>query len=279
MMAKDSVKNRLETGMSFTEFSYQLLQAYDFYYLYQNKNCKLQLGGSDQWGNITTGTELIRRKCGGEAFALTTHLIKKADGSKFGKSESGNIWLDKTKTSAYKFYQFWINTPDSDAENFIKTFTFLSKEQTLELIAEHNVDKGKKILQKTLAKELTLMVHGEAEFAGAEATSQILFNGTIVDLANLDDVTFLDVFDGVPQFEVSLNDIKNGVSVVDLLAEKTKIFPSKGEARKMVQGGGISINKEKVNDQELVINQTSLIKNKYIVIQKGKRNYYLCNIN
>ena len=279
MMAKDSVKNRLETGMSFTEFSYQLLQAYDFYYLYEYKNCKLQLGGSDQWGNITSGTELIRRKGGGEAFAITTQLIKKADGSKFGKSESGNIWLDKTKTSPYKFYQFWINTPDSDAENFVKIFTFLSKQETESLIEEHNKDKGKKVLQKILAKELTVMVHGEQDYNSAVETSNILFNGTISDLSNLDAETFLDVFDGVPQFSILKTEIQNGLGVLDLLAEKTNIFPSKSEARKMIQGGGVSINKEKVNGQELVINTSILIRDKYIIVQKGKKNYYLCNVN
>lgn len=278
MMAKDSVKNRLENGMSFTEFSYQLLQAYDFYYLYQNKNCKLQLGGSDQWGNITSGTELIRRKCSGEAYALTTQLIKKSDGSKFGKSESGNIWLDRKKTSPYKFYQFWINTPDADAKNFIKTFTFLTKEETESLIVEHDKDPGKRVLQKALAKELTVMVHSESDYDSALATSKVLFDGTIVDLANLDEETFLDVFDGVPQFELSETEIKNGVPVLDLLADKTQIFPSKGEARKMIQGGGVSINKEKVSGQEAIINSSALIKDKYIVVQKGKKNYFLCNV-
>jgi len=279
MIAKDSVKSRLETGMSFTEFSYQLLQAYDFYYLYENKNCKLQLGGSDQWGNITSGTELIRRKSGGEAYALTTQLIKKTDGTKFGKSESGNIWLDKNKTSPYKFYQFWINTPDTDAENFIKIFTFLPKDEILNLIEEHNKDKGKNILQKVLTKEMTIMVHGEEDYNAAKATSEILFNGTIVDLVNLSDETFLDAFDGVPQHIISKSDLENGISIVDLLAEKTKIFPSKGEARKMIQGGGVSVNKDKITSPELIISSLSLIKNKYIIIQKGKRHYFLCNIN
>ena len=279
MLAKDSVKNRLDTGLSFTEFSYQLLQAYDFYYLYQNKQCKLQLGGSDQWGNITSGTELIRRKCGGEAFALTTQLIKKADGSKFGKSESGNIWLDKTKTSPYKFYQFWINTPDSDVENFVKIFTFFNQNETANYISEHNKDKGNKILQKLLAKALTVMVHNEADYNSALETSEVLFNGTIVDLSNLNEETFLEVFEGVPQFSILKTEIQTGMGVLDLLAEKTNIFASKGEARKMIQGGGVSINKEKINQHELIINTTALIKNKYIVVQKGKKNYYLCNVN
>jgi tyrosyl-tRNA synthetase len=279
MMAKDSVKNRLETGMSFTEFSYQLLQAFDFYYLFTNKNCRLQLGGSDQWGNITSGTELIRRKCGGEAYALTTQLIKKSDGSKFGKSESGNIWLDKEKTSPYRFYQFWINTPDADAVNFIKIFTFLSRAETEGLILEHENDPGKRVLQKALAKALTGMVHGEQEYLSAVETSKVLFDGTIVDLSSLDEATFLDVFEGVPQYTLQKNEIENGINVLELLAERTGIFPSKGEARKMIQGGGVSINKEKVSGQDAIIDATSLIKNKFIVIQKGKKNYYLCNVN
>ncbi|MGZ3919969.1 MAG: tyrosine--tRNA ligase [Bacteroidia bacterium] len=279
MMAKDSVKNRLEQGMSFTEFSYQLLQAYDFYYLFQNKNCKIQLGGSDQWGNITSGTELIRRKCSGEAYALTTQLIKKADGSKFGKSESGNIWLDRTKTSPYKFYQFWINTPDADAENFIKIFTFLSKVEIENLIEEHKKDPGKRTLQKALAKELTEMVHGEEDHRLAIETSKVLFDGSLSDLSNLDESTFLDVFEGVPQFEISMDEIIGGVGVIDFLAEKTKVFPSKGEARKMIQGGGVSINKEKVSNIEATVNSTFLINNRYILIQKGKKNYYLCSVN
>jgi len=279
MMAKDSVKSRLEQGMSFTEFSYQLLQAYDFYFLFANKNCKLQLGGSDQWGNITSGTELIRRKCGGEAYALTTQLIKKADGTKFGKSESGNIWLDKSKTSPYRFYQFWINTADEDAKNFIKIFTFLSKDETEALIDQHEKDPGKRILQKALAKELTIMVHNEEDYNLAVETSKILFDGTIVDLAKLDEETFLDVFDGVPQFTISKTEIESGVGVIDLLAEKTKIFPSKGEARKTIQGGGVSINKEKVASQDEVVTSSKLINNKYILIQRGRKNYYLCSVN
>ncbi|MDP1803452.1 MAG: tyrosine--tRNA ligase [Bacteroidota bacterium] len=279
MMAKDSVKNRLENGMSFTEFSYQLLQAYDFYYLYKHKNCKLQMGGSDQWGNITSGTELVRRKASGEAYGITTQLIKKADGTKFGKTESGNIWLDRTKTSPYKFYQFWINTTDVDAKNWIKVFTFLSKEEIDTLTAEHDKDPGKRVLQKALAKELTVIVHSEEDHAAAVEASAILFNGTINDLSNLNDELFLDIFDGVPQHEVQRADIEAGTSITDLLSDKTKIFPSKGEARKMIQGGGIRINKEKVESHELIINTSQLIKNKYILIQKGKSNYYLCNVN
>lgn len=279
MMAKDSVKNRLENGMSFTEFSYQLLQAYDFYFLYKNKNCKLQMGGSDQWGNITSGTELVRRKAGGEAFGITTQLIKKADGSKFGKTESGNIWLDRTKTSPYRFYQFWINTSDADAKNFIKVFTFLSKEEIEVLMAEHDKDPGKRVLQKALAKELTYIVHSQDDYNSAVGASAILFNGTISDLSGLADELFEDIFDGVPQYSLLKSDIEAGTSITDLLSEKTKIFPSKGEARKMIQGGGIKVNKEKVESHELMITTSQLIKNKYILIQKGKNNYYLCSVN
>jgi tyrosyl-tRNA synthetase len=279
MMAKDSVKNRLETGMSFTEFSYQLLQAFDFYTLNQTKNCKLQMGGSDQWGNITSGTELIRRKAGGEAFALTTQLIKKADGTKFGKTESGSVWLDRNKTSPYKFYQFWINVTDVDAKNYIKVFTFLPKEEIERLMAEHDQDPGKRVLQKTLARELTTLVHSGADYTAAVETSQVLFNGTLEDLAKLNDETFLDVFDGLPQFALTRSDLEATVNVIDLLAEKTKVFPSKSEARKMIQGGGVSINKEKVSSPEQLINTSHLIKTRYIIIQKGKKNYYLCDVN
>ncbi|MBL7930828.1 MAG: tyrosine--tRNA ligase [Bacteroidia bacterium] len=279
MMAKDSVKNRLENGMSFTEFSYQLLQAYDFYKLNQSHNCKIQMGGSDQWGNITSGTELIRRKSGGEAYALTTQLIRKADGTKFGKTESGSVWLDKTKTSPYKFYQFWINTSDDDAKNWIKVFTFFSKAETESMIAEHEKDPGKRLLQKALAKELTSIVHSLEDYDSAVETSNILFTGGMKELSQLDEATFLDVFDGVQQFSVQRSDIEKGTGVLDLLAEKTKVFPSKGEARKMVQGGGVSINKEKVENLDLIINTEHLIKNKYLIIQKGKKNYYLCSFN
>ncbi|HOZ87203.1 MAG TPA: tyrosine--tRNA ligase [Bacteroidia bacterium] len=279
MMAKDSVKNRLETGMSFTEFSYQLLQAFDFYKLYEQKNCKLQMGGSDQWGNITTGTELIRRKAGGEAYALTTQLIRKADGTKFGKTESGSVWLNRDKTSPYRFYQFWINVSDVDAKNYIKIFTFIEKAEVEALIAEHELDPGKRILQKRLAKELTTIVHGEKDYEAAVETSSVLFNGSLEDLAKLNEETFLDVFDGVPQFSLVKSDLENNLNVIDLLAEKTKVFPSKSEARKMIQGGGISINKEKVNSPDLLISAAHLINSKYIIIQKGKKNYYLCNIN
>jgi tyrosyl-tRNA synthetase len=278
MMAKDSVKNRLETGMSFTEFSYQLLQAFDFYTLYQTKNCKLQMGGSDQWGNITSGTELIRRKAGGEAYALTTQLIKKSDGGKFGKTESGNIWLDPKKTSPYRFYQFWINTSDHDAKNYIKFFTFLEKETIENLNVEHDKNPGSRLLQKTLAKELTVLVHSESEFELAVETSKILFDGDIQQLAKLNEETFLDVFNGVPQFEIKQDELEKGLPVLDLLSINTNIFPSKSEARKMIQGGGISINKLKVESHDLIVDKQYLINNKYLILQKGKKNYFLCNI-
>ena len=279
MMAKDSVKNRLETGMSFTEFSYQLLQAYDFYWLYKNKNCKFQLGGSDQWGNITSGTELIRRKCEGEAFAITTQLIKKADGTKFGKSESGNIWLDATKTSPYRFYQFWLNTADEDAKNFIKYFTFLTKEEITSIEAEHAKAPHERHLQKALAHQVTAMVHSKAELDAAIKASDVLFKGTLDDLSNLEEKTFLDIFDGVPSFDVSSSEINTGISLIDLLAEKTAIFPSKGEARKMLQAGGVSLNKNKVENVLMVVNLSNTINKKYILIQKGKKNYFLCKLN
>ena len=279
MMAKDSVKNRLETGMSFTEFSYQLLQAFDFYTLYKTKNCKLQMGGSDQWGNITSGTELIRRKSGGEAFAITTQLVKKADGTKFGKTEGGSVWLNKNKTSPYRFYQFWINTSDADAKSWIKFFTFLPKEEIETLTAEHEKDPGKRILQKTLARELTVMVHSESDYLAAVEASSVLFNGSIDDFRRLNEETFLDIFDGLPQFSLTRSELEKSINVIDLLAEKTKVFPSKSEARKMIQGGGISINKEKVESPDLWIGPENLINMKYIIIQKGKKNYYLCSIN
>jgi len=279
MLAKDSVKNRLETGMSFTEFSYQLLQAFDFYQLHQTKNCKLQMGGSDQWGNITSGTELIRRKCGGEAYAVTTTLIKKADGTKFGKTESGSVWLDRTKTSPYKFYQFWINTSDADAKNWIKIFTFLTKEEIDTLTAEHEKDPGKRSLQKTLAKELTNLVHSEEDYNAAVEASSVLFNGELKDLSKLDEETFLEIFEGVPQFNINKSELEGTINVLDFLAEKTQVLPSKSEARKLIQGGGISINKAKVDTHELLLNSSFLINNKYILIQKGKKNYFLCTVN
>ena len=280
MMAKDSVKKRLSgvsgEGMSFTEFSYQLMQGYDFAYLYKNKNCKLQMGGSDQWGNITTGTELIRRMYGGEAFALTCPLITKADGGKFGKTESGNVWLDARYTSPYKFYQFWLNVSDADAEKYIKIFTALSREEIEALIAEQHDAPHLRPLQKRLAREITVMVHGETEYDAAVAASNILFgNATAEALRNLDEATLLDVFSGVPTFEISKEELHNGIKAVDLTTEKATIFPSKGEMRKLTQGGGISINKEKLNAFDEIIDSSRLLAGKYIIVQKGKKNYYL----
>ncbi|HOU98068.1 MAG TPA: tyrosine--tRNA ligase [Bacteroidales bacterium] len=275
MLSKDSVKKRMETGISFTEFTYQLLQGYDFLYLFENKNCKLQMGGSDQWGNITTGTELIRRKLGGEAYALTCPLITKADGGKFGKTEKGNIWLDKRYTSPYQFYQFWINTTDEDAEKYIKIFTMLSKEDIELLIEKHKQEPHLRILQQALAKEVTIMVHGENEYNSAVEASQVLFGkGTKEMLEKLDEQTFLSVFDGVPQYSVAKVNIEQGISILDLVAVNTDIFPSKGEARKLIMAGGLSVNKEKING-EMVLNSSHLLNNKFILIQKGKKNYYI----
>lgn len=275
MMSKDSVKNRLENGMSFTEFSYQLVQGYDFYYLWKNKGIKLQMGGSDQWGNIVTGTELIRRKDGGEAFALTTPLIKKADGTKFGKTESGNVWLDRAKTSPYKFYQFWLNASDADAKTYIRIFTLFTKDEIEALEVEHEKAPHLRVLQKALAKDITIRVHSEEDYNAAVEASQILFNGTIEDLGKLSEDLFLDIFDGVPQFDISKTDLQAGIPVIDLLADKTKVFPSKGEARKMIQGGGVALNKSKVEDLEMKVSANYLINNKYILIQKGKKNYFV----
>jgi tyrosyl-tRNA synthetase len=281
MMAKDSVKMRLQRdsseGMSFTEFSYQLLQGYDFLYLFQHKNCTLQMGGSDQWGNITTGTELIRRMLGKEAYALTCPLIRKADGKKFGKTEKGNIWLDPERTSPYEFYQFWLNVTDEDAERYIKIFTMLDKETIDAAIAEHRQDPGRRTLQKLLAKEITVMVHGEKEYENAVSASKMLFgNSTSEELRKLDEKTFLAVFSGVPTFDLPADQLPS--NVVDLLAVKTQIFPSKGEARKMVQGGGVSINKDKVTDPSREITSDDIIDGKYILAQKGKKNYFIINI-
>ena len=280
MMSKDSVKKRLDSdsgaGMSFTEFTYQLVQGTDFLHLYQEKNTKLQMGGSDQWGNITTGTELIRRKTGGEAFALTCPLIKKADGTKFGKTESGNVWLDRKLTSPYKFYQFWLNTSDEDAVKYIKIFTLLSQDEVEELIEKHAEAPHLRLLQKRLAEEVTVMVHSREDYDLAVEASQILFGQGTAELLNkLDEETFLSVFDGVPQFTLSAKELAEGIKVVDLLAEKAMVFPSKGELRRTVQGNGLSINKDKVTDAELVINSGFLIGGKYILIQKGKKNYFL----
>ena len=281
MMAKDSVKRRLngefQEGMSFTEFTYQLLQGYDYLHLYQTKNCKLQMGGSDQWGNITTGAELIRRKLGNEhqAYALVCPLITKSDGKKFGKTEKGNIWLDRKRTSPYTFYQFWLNVADDDAEKYIKIFTSIDKETIEALIEEHRQDPGRRILQKRLAEEITIMVHSREDYELAVEASNILFGKATKDsLVKLDEQTLLDVFSGVPQYELNKNDII-GIKAVDLLAEKTDCFPSKGEMRKMVKGGGVSINKEKLNDPEIGISENDLVDGKYIVAQRGKKNYYL----
>jgi tyrosyl-tRNA synthetase len=278
MMAKDSVKRRLEgeTGMSFTEFTYQLVQGYDFYYLWKNHGIKIQMGGSDQWGNIVTGTELIRRKESGEAYALTTNLIKKSDGTKFGKTESGAVWLDAKKTSPYKFYQFWLNASDEDVKSWIRIFTLKTKEEIEALEAEHAPAPHTRVLQKALAADITSRVHGETELTKAIEASNILFGNATADaFAQLDENTFLDIFDGVPQYNISKSELEQGIGIIDLLAEKTQVFPSKGEARKMIQGGGVSINKNKTDDVNALINTSSLINNKYMIIQKGKKNYFL----
>lgn len=280
MMAKDSVQKRLNgearDGLSFTEFTYQLLQGFDYYTLYKDRNCRLQLGGSDQWGNITTGTELIRRKLGGEAYALTCPLITKADGGKFGKTESGNIWLDPERTSPYKFYQFWLNVSDEDAEKYLKIFTFLSQEEIQALAEEHAASPGARPMQKRLAKELTEMVHSEEAYNSAVAASEILFSPKAAEaLHNVDEKTLLEVFEGVPMFDIALSDLEAGVPLTDLVAVKSQVFPSKGEARKMIQQGGVSVNKEKVTDPNTVIGKDALLGGKYIHVQKGKKNHYL----
>lgn len=278
MMAKDSVKKRLEgdNGLSFTEFTYQLIQGYDFYYLWKHHNCKVQMGGSDQWGNIVTGSEIIRRQDQGTAYAITTQLIKKADGQKFGKTESGAVWLDPKKTSPYKFYQFWLNTTDDDAKNWIKIFTLKTKEEIDAIIAEHDAAPHTRAVQKALAKDITIRTHSEKDHETAVKTSEFLFgNGSLEFLTELEHDSVLEVFDGVPQFEINRNQLTEGVNVLDLLAVHTQVFPSKGEARKMLQGGGVAINKEKINDIELVVNTTHLISDRYIVAQRGKKNYFL----
>lgn len=280
MMAKDSVKKRFNgeysQGMSFTEFTYQLLQGYDYVYLNKHKNCKLQMGGSDQWGNITTGTELIRRTGGGDAFALTCPLITKADGGKFGKTESGNIWLDRRYTSPYKFYQFWMNVSDTDAERYIKIFTSLECEEIDSLIAEHQQAPHLRLLQKRLAKEVTCMVHSEEDYQAAVEASEILFGKATADkLRSLSEDILLQVFEGVPQKHISRQDLEKGIPVLDFLAVSTDVFPSKGEARKMIQGNGLSVNKEKWNNPNATINTDVLLKDKYILVQKGKKDYFL----
>jgi tyrosyl-tRNA synthetase len=280
MMAKDSVKKRLETGISFTEFSYQLVQGYDYFYLYSHKNCRLQMGGSDQWGNIVTGTELIRRKDGGDAFALTCPLVTRADGGKFGKSEKGNVWLDPAKTSPYAFYQFWLNVSDEDAVKYVKLFTLLDMAEVEDIIAEHGKAPHMRILQKKLAETVTLMVHSKEGLEAAVEASDILFGkGTTETLRKLDEATFLSVFDGVPLSTLERNSIVPGINIIDLLGEKTEIFPSKGEARRMIKGGGVSLNKGKIEDESYSVGLSDLINNKYILIQKGKKNYHLITIN
>ncbi|MDD3200568.1 MAG: tyrosine--tRNA ligase [Bacteroidales bacterium] len=281
MMSKDSVKKRLSgeerEGMSFTEFSYQLVQGYDFLWLYEHMGCKLQMGGSDQWGNITTGTELIRRKLGGEAFALTCPLITKADGGKFGKTEKGNVWLDARYTSPYTFYQFWLNVSDEDARKYIKIFTMLSKEEIDAVIEGHEQAPHLRVLQKLLAKEITVMVHGEEEYKKAVDASGILFGNSTSDvLKKLDEATFLSVFDGVPQFNLSRTDLP--CDILEMLAVKTSVFPSKGECRKLIQGGGLSINKDKFTDVAGQLSSDYLLDGKYILVQKGKKNYYILKV-
>ncbi|UKI45068.1 MAG: tyrosine--tRNA ligase [Porphyromonadaceae bacterium] len=280
MMAKDSVKKRLaanaDHGMSFTEFSYQLLQGYDFLYLYEHEGCRLQMGGSDQWGNITTGTELIRRMNGGEAFAITCPLITKADGTKFGKTEGGNVWLDPKRTSPYKFYQFWLNVSDEDAAKYIKIFTDLTQEEIAKLEEEQAADPGLRPLQKRLAKEITTMVHSAADYEMAVEASQILFSNKANDILHkVDESTLLSVFEGVPQFEISKAKLEEGIPAISLLTDEAAVFPSKGEMKKMTQGGGVSINKEKLTDQNATISTADLLNGKYILAQRGKKNYYL----
>ena len=280
MMAKDSVKKRLaanaDHGMSFTEFSYQLIQGYDFLYLYEHEGCRLQMGGSDQWGNITTGTELIRRMNGGEAFAITCPLITKADGTKFGKTEGGNVWLDPKRTSPYKFYQFWLNVSDEDAAKYIKIFTDLTQEEIAKLEEEQAADPGLRPLQKRLAKEITTMVHSAADYEMAVEASQILFSNKANDILHkIDESTLLSVFEGVPQFEISKAKLEEGIPAISLLTDEAAVFPSKGEMKKMTQGGGVSINKEKLTDQNATIGTADLLNGKYILAQRGKKNYYL----
>lgn len=283
MMSKDSVKKRIgaeaKEGMSFTEFSYQLVQGTDFLVLYNNYNCKLQMGGSDQWGNIVTGTELIRRKAGGEAFALTCPLITKSDGTKFGKTESGNVWLDPEKTTPYQFYQFWLNVSDEDAAKYIKIFTILSQEEIEDIILEHNRAPHERLLQKRLAEEITVMVHSSEDYDAAVEASQILFGkGTTESLKKMGESTFLSVFEGVPVFDVKNEILQNGVTIADLFAEHSQVFASKGELRRLVQGGGLSLNKVKIENPDMVVGREMLLNDKYLLVQKGKKNYYLIRV-
>ena len=277
MMSKDSVRKRIEgdTGISYTEFAYQLMQGYDYYWLYQHKGCRLQMGGSDQWGNITTGTELIRRKAGGEAFAFTCPLITKSDGGKFGKTEKGNVWLDPQKTSPFQFYQFWLNAADEDAEKWIRIFTLLPRADIEILIHDHRKDPGSRLLQKSLAREVTTFVHGKTEFEAAVITTEKLFSGNAAEnIRELGETALLESLEGVPQFIYERSKILTGIDAVSFMAE-TGIFPSKGEARKTIQGGGVSINKEKITDPAMLVDSTNLLLGKYILVQKGKKNYYL----
>lgn len=279
MMAKDSVKKRLETGISFTEFSYQLVQGYDFYWLYKHKNCKLQMGGSDQWGNIVTGTELIRRKDGGEAYALTTPLLTRSDGSKFGKSEGGNVWLDSNKTSPYKFYQYWLNLSDEDAEKYIKVFTFLTQEEIAALTEEHRKAPETRLLQKTIAREVTTLVHSRSDYQTAAEASEILFGKGTTDVLNkLSENDFLSVFEGVPTYEIDSQLVHKGTPAIVLLTEHAPVFPSKGEMRRLVQNGGLSINKQKWTQPDAPVTSGFLVREKYILVQKGKKNYVLLKI-
>lgn len=278
MMAKDSVKKRLEgdNGLSFTEFSYQLIQGYDFYYLWKHHGCVLQMGGSDQWGNIVTGTELIRRKDSGTAYALTTKLIKKADGNKFGKTESGAVWLDANKTSPYRYYQFWLNASDDDAKNWIKIFTLKSEVEIDALIAEHEAAPHLRIVQKALAKDITIRTHSEADYETAVKTSEFLFgNGSLEFLEGMSHSAVLDVFDGIPQFQLAKAQLSEGIDILELLAVSSSVFPSKGEARKMIQGGGVSVNKIKVSDSNQRFSLENLVNNRYLIVQRGKKNYFL----
>lgn len=278
MMAKDSVKRRLDgdSGLSFTEFCYQLIQGFDFYYLWKHHNCLVQMGGSDQWGNIVTGTELIRRKDAGTAYAITTHLIKKADGTKFGKTESGAVWLNPERTSPYKFYQFWLNASDDDTKKWIRIFTLKTKEEIESLEKEHDTAPHLRILQKALAEDITIRTHSEEALETAIKTSEFLFgNGSLEFFATLSDAQVLEIFEGVPQFELSRQELQQGLDASTLLAEKSSVFASKGEAKKLIQGGGVSLNKEKIKEATAIFNTEHLLNGKYIIVQKGKKNYFL----
>jgi len=280
MMAKDSVKNRLETGISFTEFSYQLVQGYDFYHLHKNHNCMIQMGGSDQWGNIVTGSELIRRMSNGESYALTNPLVTKSDGSKFGKTEKGNVWLDPKKTSPYQFYQFWLNSSDEDAGKFIRIFSLLDEESINDIELQHQQDPPQRLLQKALSKDITIRVHSEQDYNNSVEASQILFGKSTADkLKTLDETLLLSVMEGVPQMNISKDELNDGTGIIELISEKTGIFKSKGEARKMINGGGVSINKEKVIDPMAKVFKENLLNNRYLLVQKGKKQYYLLVAN